>query len=125
MSRLFSTLSSMSDWKAGVFAVQEDNRTVQVLEIIDLDLGKMSVTNDIENVVMSIDLELDKAFGGNVSVGDYAVIYRDSTGAWDEVVLDDVGNFKKFAALPRGRCQTELRAEAVLRLLERKLGPST
>lgn len=121
----FSKSDSRSDWKAAVFSIETPTGVVNVIEIVDLDLGNMSVTNDMEGVILALDLELERLHGGEVSIGDIAVIYLDTEQIWDEVVLDDVGNFKKFAALPRGRCQTENRGEAVLRLQHRKLGVGT
>ena len=92
----------------------QDNRAIHVLEIVDLK-GDVSVTNDIENVLIELEELLPRP------IAEYAVIYRDSMDLWDEVVLDQVGNFRNFAALPRGRDKTELRAEAVVRLLKREL----
>lgn len=45
--------------------------------LVDLDRGRMSVTNDAENVYA----EVTKKYPG------HRVIYRDSTGCWDEIVL--------------------------------------
>lgn len=113
------TVRADYDWSHS--QVLGDHRATTVIQIVDLDLGNMSVTNDIENILLEISGQLpeDNALEEN------AVIYRDSTGAWDEVVLDQVGNFRKFAALPRGRCFTELQAEAVVRLVARQIGPAT
>jgi len=49
----------------------------KVLLIVDLDMGHMSVTNDIENVVDDI------AFAENINPKDYLIAYRDSEGDWD------------------------------------------
>ena len=94
---------------------------VSLIKIVDENRGEISVTNDIENVL----IEISEALPEDNPLQANAVIYRDSTGAWDEVVLDQVGNFKKFAALPRGRCFTEIQAEAVLRLVARQVGGSS
>ncbi|WP_445453130.1 hypothetical protein [Flavobacterium sp. 25HG05S-40] len=49
----------------------------KVIEIEDLNLGKMSVTNNIENVVDEI------AKKEEINRDDFKVIYRDSVGNWD------------------------------------------
>ena len=51
-----------------------------VLRIIDLNYGRMSVTNDIENV-----LEHIKGIEGFMPS---YTIYRDSEGSWDAVTYD-------------------------------------
>lgn len=110
---------SRSDFSADLLAVMADERTLEIVEVVDLNLGGMSVTNDVENVINTVAQALPNP------ATDYAWIYRDSEGLWDELVLDKVGNFSRFAALPRGRCQTELRAEAVVRLIARELEAAT
>lgn len=49
------------------------------IEIIDLNLGNKSVTNDIENVIRKIATEQ------NIDPHDYKIIYKDSEGDWTEV----------------------------------------
>jgi hypothetical protein len=49
-----------------------------VVYIIDLDDGGMSVTNDIDNVIAEICN--DEA----IVVDDYNWVYRDTSGQWDE-----------------------------------------
>jgi hypothetical protein len=61
-----------------------------VIAIIDLDQGSKSVTNDIENVLDDIRIEIGDLAG-------YAVIYRDSMGHWNGVRL--VGSYVEFYAL--------------------------
>ncbi len=61
-----------------------------VIAIIDFDLGNKSVTNDIENVLEDIRVELGNLAG-------YSVIYRDSMGRWDGVRL--INNVVCFYAL--------------------------
>jgi hypothetical protein len=51
-----------------------------VLFIEDRDLGRMSVTNNIENVLEEISKEL------GTSIQNYQVIYRDSDGNIDGVI---------------------------------------
>lgn len=49
----------------------------EIISIIDLNLGKMSVTNDIENIIRDISVKklLNKS--------EFKVIYRDSERVWD------------------------------------------
>ena len=51
-----------------------------IIAIVDLDLGNRSVTNDIENILDEIRVEIGDLAG-------YSVIYRDSMGRWDGVRL--------------------------------------
>jgi hypothetical protein len=53
-----------------------------VLAIEDLNLGNMSVTNDIENVLAAI------AKKENLNLNDYQIMYCDSEGIWDGVDYD-------------------------------------
>lgn len=48
-----------------------------LIQIIDLDKGRASVTNNIENVVREI---CDKE---QLQADQYMIIYRDSEGDWD------------------------------------------
>ena len=72
------------------------------LSIIDLDLGRMSVTNDIENVLLFIrgarSLSVDQ-------MRDVYIVYCDSDDQWDRVVYHndeqvdfDVINMETVAA---------------------------
>ena len=66
-----------------------------ILAIIDLNLGNMSVTNDMENVLSSIRKEnhitVDKMRG-------VYIIYQDSEQQWDRVIYysDDDIEFKSI-----------------------------
>jgi hypothetical protein len=71
-----------SDWEYVAFTGEPG-----IIFIRDLNLGRMSVTNDAEAVVMEINL----AFPGK------RVVYRDTDGMWDELVHDK-GVFKRFAS---------------------------
>lgn len=62
---------SKSDYIHKIYQVDK------IIEIQDLNLGKMSVTNNIENVID----EIAKEEGINKS--EFKVIYRDSVGNWD------------------------------------------
>ena len=66
-----------------IIAIDDSNKIVQ---LVDLDLGNMSVTNDAETVVK----EVNKLCPG------YRILYRDSIEIWDELVHDN-GVFIKFA----------------------------
>ena len=114
-------MSARADYAWKLVGLLQDGRAVTLIEIVDKDLGNMSVTNDIENVL----LEIADGLPEDNPLSENAVIYRDSEGYWDEIVLDQVGNFKSFAALPRGRRQSELQSEAVVRLVARQLEAST
>ena len=96
-----------SDYTFAVVEILGDSRANQIVQIVDQDLGNVSVTNDIENILNEIQARLP----GHPTA--YVWIYRDSMETWDEVVVDDVGNFVKFKALPRGRCFTEIQAAAI------------
>lgn len=61
-----------------------------IISIVDLDQGSKSVTNDMENVLDEIRVEIGDLAG-------YAVIYRDSMGRWDGVRL--AGSSIEFYAL--------------------------
>lgn len=69
--------------------IKSDYSIVKVEEdrifIVDLDLGRRSVTNDAENVVF----EISKHFPGK------RIIYRDSMKEWDEIVYEIDYNFVK------------------------------
>ncbi len=105
---------SRADYAFAVVAVFNDTRATEIIQIVDAKTD-VSVTNDIENVLNEIQARIPRR------PGDYAWIYCDSMDNWDEIIVDDVGNFVKFAALPRGRCFTEVQAEAVARYLARQL----
>ena len=49
----------------------------KVLTIEDLDLGGLTVTNNIENVVKEIEA------AEKIDCRDYVIIYKDSDGDWD------------------------------------------
>jgi len=51
------------------------------IRIIDEDLGNMSVTNDLDRVLVEVATQVDR------SLDEYAIVYRDSTGTWDRVVV--------------------------------------
>jgi hypothetical protein len=51
-----------------------------VFYIEDLNLGRMSVTNNAENVIS----EIRKSFQGKLT--QYYIIYKDSEGIWDQII---------------------------------------
>lgn len=51
------------------------------IRIVDQDLGGMSVTNDLERVLALVATRVQR------SLEDYDILYRDSTGTWDMVVV--------------------------------------
>ena len=76
-------MRSMSDWE---FVRQEGN----VVFIRDLDLGRMSVTNDADNVFDDC-----QELYGNPSC---RVVYLDTDGNWDEIVIDEITQRPLFYA---------------------------
>jgi len=67
-------MRSMSDWE---FVGQEGN----VVFIRDLNLGRISVTNDAEEVYT----DCQELYGNP----DCRVVYQDSEGNWDEILMDE------------------------------------
>lgn len=63
-----------------------------ILCIYDQDQG-MSVTNDIYNVLDDISQEENRPLVG------LKVIYRDSSGCWDQVLLTTEGHFRDFRSI--------------------------
>lgn len=114
-------MSARADYDWDLDKVLEDHRATTIISITDLDLGNMSVTNDVENVLIEISEQLPD----DNPLSENAVIYRDSCGFWDEIVLDQVGNFQRFAALPRDKDLNDLKIEAVIRLIKRQVGAKT
>ncbi len=88
---------------------------VPVLLIEDLDKGRRSVTNDIEEVLKEIQAELiDQSREENsepLILAKFGVMYKDSDGAWDEVVVQYPFHFRGFVMLPRDRELDELMRE--------------
>ena len=68
------------------------SRTVHgnVIALIDHDQGK-SVTNDAENVIADLAASFD--------LSQYRVIYRDTRGIWDELLVDRTGHFAGFSSI--------------------------
>lgn len=62
-----------------------------VVCVIDHDTGGASVTNDAENVIRDL-------VEAGVNLAAMPVIYRDSMGVWDQLVVRD-GEFADFRSL--------------------------
>lgn len=62
-----------------------------VVCIVDPDTGA-SVTNDVDSVLARISAD-------GVDLHAHPVIYRDSMGIWDEIVMDDRGGFDGFLGI--------------------------
>lgn len=100
------TLSVMTNRFSGPRADYTYTIEGSVIAIIDLDLGRKSVTNDMDNVLADIRTELGDLAG-------YAVIYRDSMGRWDGVRL--IGSSVEF--YPLNETDPERAASRLLHLL--------
>ncbi len=75
-------------------------RMHDVIYILDHNEGNRSLTNDIEYALWSINKEYQRLFFiERFKLKNTKVIYRDSEGYFDEVVLDDKGCFKAFRSL--------------------------
>ena len=61
-----------------------------VIAIIDHDQGK-SITNDAENVIADLAVHFD--------LSKYRVIYRDTRGIYDQLLVDRTGHFAGFSSL--------------------------
>lgn len=61
-----------------------------VIAVTDHDQGR-SVTNDAENVIADLAARFD--------LSRYRVIYRDTRGIWDQMLVDRTGHFAGFASI--------------------------
>src|ERR1700730_7954029 len=61
-----------------------------VIAIIDHDQGKC-VTNDAENVIADLAASFD--------LSKYRVIYKDTRGIWDEILVDSTDRFAGFSTI--------------------------
>ena len=61
-----------------------------MIAIVDHDGGK-SVTNDAENVIADL--------AANFDLSKYPVIYQDTRGIWDEMLIDRTGRFAGFSSI--------------------------
>jgi hypothetical protein len=95
-----------SDWTWAITTLTYADETVDVITIFDRDLGNMSVTNDVENVLEAIAKELSKP------LSEYPITYFDSTDSEDEIIIGQNNKFLSFAALTRGRTSRFVKTEA-------------
>ena len=72
--------SQKSNYTYHIFEKNETEIDVSILLIIDLALGNVSVTNNIETVVSEISQET-----GRTDLYDNPIIYKDSQGVYDMV----------------------------------------
>jgi hypothetical protein len=68
------------------------SRTVHgtVIAVVDHDEGR-TVTNDAENVIADL--------AGDFDLSKYLVIYRDTRGIWDQLLVDRTGRFAGFSSI--------------------------
>jgi hypothetical protein len=62
-----------------------------VIAVIDHDGGR-SVTNDVENVIDDLTRQ-------GFDLSRYRVIYRDTRGIWDQLLIDRTGHFAGFGSI--------------------------
>jgi hypothetical protein len=62
-----------------------------VIAITDHDQGR-SVTNDAENVIADLVAQ-------GFDLSRYLVIYRDTRGIWDQLLVDRTGHFAGFSSI--------------------------
>ena len=59
----------------------EVNESTKKIWIVDENLGSMSVTNDLERVLCDVALQIERP------LSEYSIIYCDSTGTWDRIIV--------------------------------------
>lgn len=84
-----------ADFEYSVRTLHYADEVVEVVIIRDLNRGRKSVTNDAENVLAAIDSDLPR------SIGDYPVVYYDSDGELDQLLVSGKGELEGYAVLPR------------------------
>lgn len=62
-----------------------------VIAITDHDQGR-SVTNDADNVIADLAAQ-------GFDLSRYLVIYRDTRGIWDQLLVDSTGHFAGFSSI--------------------------
>lgn len=77
--------------------------TCTIADNVIADQGNRSVTNDIDNVVADIKGELANDLSG------HAIIYRDSQGVWDGVMLDESGSVSFYGLEERDQSKAAAR----------------
>lgn len=108
-------MNASADYSWRVLYLTYADGDVPVLLIEDLDKGGRSVTNDIDEVLKEIQAELiDQSRTDNTEpliLAKFGVMYRDSMGAWDEVVIQYPFHFRGFVMLPRDKELDDLMRE--------------
>ena len=86
------------------YTIQVDE-PAKLIRIVDQDIGNMSVTNDLERVLADVADQVE------LSLSDYSITYRDSTGTWDRLVATalDLENVFEVEVLPGPREPLERR----------------
>ena len=92
------------------------DQSVEVVLIVDKGLGRRSVSNDLDNVLHDVSLELPRWLRS------YAVMYRDSMGRWDEIRLTKTSKpyLYRIVPLPRYDELEEIVEPAAARWLKRQ-----
>ena len=62
-----------------------------VIAIVDHDGGR-SVTNDVDNVIDDLSQQ-------GFDLLKYRIIYRDTRGIWDQLLVDRTGHFAGFSSI--------------------------
>jgi hypothetical protein len=93
MGKLLKKQITMNKFHAEFDYVIDGN----IIIITDLNYGGKSVTNDIENVIRDISMDLKRESGCGIC--NYKIIYQDSQGMFDEVLVNEKGEFKNFRCL--------------------------
>jgi len=108
-----SARKSRADWRWAKHHLHYADETVEVIVINDMNLGNMSVTNDIEAVLEELATDLPR------SLADYPVMYFDSSSKLDEILINEKGEFAGFADLPRNLTGAAAMREAAARWAHR------
>ena len=93
------------------FQLQVDEPAKRI-QIIDEDLGNMSVTNDMEAVLREVSLNVDNPLPA------YDIVYRDSTATWDRILVKahaDRAHTWTFIVLPGPGEPAEIRDQMTSR----------
>ncbi len=71
-----------------------------LLVLVDLNLGNKSLTNDIENVLADLNNDID--------LFDKVIVYRDSDGHYDRVLIRRYNRFDIFLPISEKRQVNDL-----------------
>ena len=72
-------------WRPRADYTLQVDENAKLIRIVDQDLGNMSVTNDLDRVLVDIAPQIDE------TLDNYSITYRDSTGTWDRIVVAQAG----------------------------------